>query len=169
MASFMSYHAGFSKAEGLGTQSQDHEHTGGPSSQGPRNSQDESDGASPAPSGQEHRDESGGHASDGEAADAAGPSAPLPPTGSYYTYAGQRVLVPEWPLIKLRNNKAMSRNLSVLLRQVWTEDAPPGIPELGRKWGKTGLSEWGKEMLLRIKAKVSALETSEPTRYREVS
>ncbi len=102
------------------------------------------------------------------AAAAPAASAPLPPPGSYYEYAGQRVLVPAWPVIKLRSSKAVSSSLSAVLKQAWNEDAPPGERALALKGSSRGLTDWGKEMLLRMKARVAALETTEPAKYAEV-
>ncbi len=105
---------------------------------------------------------------DGRTGTATARAAPLPPPGSYYEYAGQRVLVPEWPLKKLANNKAMSPALARIIRQVLTHDPPIGQHAMGKGRGRLGLSEWGKEVLLRVKAKICALEATEPTAYSEV-
>ncbi len=95
-------------------------------------------------------------------------SAPLPPPGSYYEFAGQRVLVPEWPLVRLSSKLQLSTSFVQVIRQSLLEDAPPGEPSLGTRGGNRGLSEWGKEMLLRIKARLAHIERNSPTTYAEV-
>lgn len=93
--------------------------------------------------------------------------APLPPTGSYYEYAGQRVLVPQWPSVPLRNPQEINHTFSLLIRATITEFPSQGTG-LGRGRGFRGLSDWGKELFLRVKAKVAALETTDPLSYAEV-
>ncbi len=94
------------------------------------------------------------------AADATGP---LPPTGSYYEYAGQRVLVPEWPERGVNHSQAISSHLSGIVRQVLSQQALRD-----KAFGAKILTEWAKEMLLRVKCSVAALETSDPEAYAEV-
>ncbi len=94
---------------------------------------------------------------------------PLPPPGSYYEYAGQRVLVPEWPAKYVTNNEVLNRNLAHLIRKALTDEKPLGIPEIGgRGPNHGGLSEWGKEVMLRVKAKIQALEKTDRVVYTEV-
>ncbi len=92
---------------------------------------------------------------------------PLPPPGSYYEYAGQRVLVPEWPKAYTKNNRVVSPNLVAVIKQALTSEAPVGKPNL-QSAKVDGLTEWGKEVVLRVRAKVAALKDSRPTTYTEV-
>ncbi len=105
------------------------------------------------------------------AAAAAKPTAPLPPPGSYYEYAGQRVLVPEWPRKKTDIKRAISKHLGALIGTVLSEAPALSQPGLGFKGSQSirGLSEWGKEVLLKVRALLSALEKSDPKAYADVS
>ncbi len=92
-------------------------------------------------------------------------AAPLPPPGSYYTYAGERVLVPEWPVQQLTHSGRMCRHLGCIIRQVLT-DPPAGLPALGVRGH--GLTEWGKEVLLRVMARVASVKKRSPDAYAQV-
>ncbi len=105
------------------------------------------------------------------AAAPAGPDAgsSLPPPGSYYEYAGQRVLVPEWPEVQATDGQDIGPALSEVLCQVLLHERPTGTSGMGKRGRGKGLSEWGKEVLLRIMAKVYALRQSDPEAYWKVS
>lgn len=95
---------------------------------------------------------------------------PLPPPGSYYEYAGQRVLVPDWPDAPARVPQQISPVLGTLVRSLLAREAPRGKPDLYvHSSGRGGLTEWGKEVLLRVKARVFVLQTSDPEAYADVS
>ncbi len=98
---------------------------------------------------------------------AAATATQLPPPGSYYEYAGQRVLVPEWPNTKVYGSETLNDTLEALVQQVWREDAPPGRAALGKRYHRL-LTDWGREFFLRLKARISALKETDPTRHAEV-
>ncbi len=66
------------------------------------------------------------------AAPAASP-APLPPPGSYYEYAGERVLVPQWPEQGVRDPKLIAIPLAEIIRCVLLSERPEGKPAMGMK------------------------------------
>ncbi len=96
-------------------------------------------------------------------------SSSVPPPGSYYEYAGQRVLVPEWPEKGVRIPLQISCGMAAIIRCVLTNEAPKGEPVLSGKDGERGLTDWGKEVMLRIRAKLAALEKTDPQAWAEVS
>lgn len=95
------------------------------------------------------------------------PVKPLPPPGAYYEYAGQRVLVPEWPSTMTHSDQYISTTLSLIIRQALADGRAMGLAALC-DGGRT-LTEWGKELMLRVKAKAHALETFDAMLYGEVS
>lgn len=93
-------------------------------------------------------------------------AAPLPPPGSYYEHAGQRVLVPEWPEYPVRSLQQISSTLSLLIKQAVTDKPASGA--LFTSKGGEELTDWGKGVLLKVKAKVQALAMYGPTLHAEV-
>ncbi len=97
-------------------------------------------------------------------------SKPLPPPGLYYTYAGQRVRVPKWPARPVPVSQQISAHLGAIIGRVLSMPAACSSTSLcdGYGGGLKGLSVYGKEVLLRVKALVDSLKQSDPDTYSKV-
>ncbi len=91
----------------------------------------------------------------------------LPPPGSYYEYAGQRVLVPQWPTKLVRTKHPVGPYLAPLICQVLADQHPNSAADMSVK-GQQGLSDYGKETVLKIRATIAALEAADAAAYAEV-
>ncbi len=87
--------------------------------------------------------------------------------GTTYKYAGESVTVPQWPQQPLGVSQVPARHLTDIINEVLSSVSPAGGPSL-RRGGGRGLSSWGKEVLLRVMAKVKALQKSDPGAYEKV-
>lgn len=106
----------------------------------------------------------------GSAATTPSPTTPpgtIPKMGEYYEYYNTRVLVPAWPVgIFPGDAMIISKHLVRVICDVLTIEAPSG--QLMPGIGSAGLTNAGKEILLRIKAKVQRLQITYPLKYAEV-